>query len=135
MARTGRPTISLDWKEAEKLLHMQCTDEEVANWFSVSLKTLKAACKRDLDVTYSQFSEQKRDRGKISLRRVLWQAATDQNPKTRNIAAMLFACKTLLGLREHDDKPKPLPPADSKNVIVYQTEWGKQGEPGSGTGT
>ena len=120
MARTGRPKKEIDWKEAEKLLFMQCTDEEVASWFNTTIKTLKAAARRDLGMTFSQFSDQKKDRGKISLRRSLWQRATDTNPKTQNIAALLFACKTMLGLREYEPQPSLTAKIDGKADIVVR---------------
>ncbi len=131
MAKTGRPPLSIKWDEAEKLLLMQCTDEEVASWFNTTIKTLKAACKRDLGMTFSQFSDQKKARGKISLRRALWQRATDTNPKTQNIAALLFACKTMLGLREHDG---PMPGFSAKvdgkaQIVLKWTDEDDSGTP------
>lgn len=98
MARTGRPKKELNWSEIDKLLTIQCTDEEICGWFDIDINTLKACCKRDKKMTFSQYSGLKKGKGKISLRRTLWQRAHD--PK--NTAALIFACKTLLGLREHD---------------------------------
>lgn len=130
MARTGRPPKDINWTEANKLLVMQCTDEEVASWFDTTVKTLKAACKRELKMTFSQFSAQKRAKGKISLRRALWHRATDENPKTQNIAALLFACKTMLGLREYETgHPSLTAKVDGKAEIVLK--WVDEDDPGA----
>lgn len=110
----GRPRREIDWSEVDKLLLIQCTDEEVAGWFSTDVKLIKRACKRDKGVTFAQYSAEKRDLGKISLRRALWQKALD--PK--NTAATIFACKTMLGLNEYPDKMKVEAKIDGKAEIV-----------------
>jgi len=67
--RNGRPKIKLDYELIEKLSYIQCTQEEIAEWFECSIDTLKRAIKRDKGMTYAEYSGQKRKKGCISLRR------------------------------------------------------------------
>jgi len=119
MARTGRPKKEINWSEVDKLLTIQCTDAEIAGWFDIDINTLKACAKRDHKTTFSQYADKKRERGKISLRRTLWQRATDD--KEKNTVALIFACKTLLGLKEHDDGSRSVQAkVDGKATIVLK---------------
>ena len=106
----GRPKKIVNWLTVNGCLLIQCTDQEVADVCDVDLKTLKAACKRDHKIPFSQYAEQKRNGGRMSLRRRLWSEAMATVMKGRgkkqievaaNTAALIFACKTMLGLSEH----------------------------------
>jgi hypothetical protein len=117
MAKMGRPQIQINWTEVDKLLTIQATDDEIAGWFDISQDTLARACRREHQMSFADYSSQKRGKGKISLRRQLWQRAHD--PK--NTACLIFACKTLLGLREYDDRPKTLEvKTDGKAEVVLK---------------
>jgi hypothetical protein len=98
-AKMGRPKKTISWQEVNKLLFIQCTDMEIAGFLEMSNDTLARLCKAEKGMTFAEYSQEKRERGKISLRRTLWQRAHE--PK--NVACLIFACKTLLGLKEHDD--------------------------------
>lgn len=119
--KVGRPRKPLNWDEIDKLLHMQCTDAEVAGWFDSDVKLLKRACAREMGIDFAQYAEQKRANGKISLRRAMWQKALD--PK--NTTATIFACKKYLGM---DDYPAStqvsVETKKDENKIKFVTNWG-----------
>ena len=64
--RKGRKPAQIDLTELEKLCTLQCTDEEIANWFGVSTRTIENRRKRP---EFAQAMQRGRSRGRISVRR------------------------------------------------------------------
>ena len=87
----ARPRKELDQTAFEKLCGLQCTKEEICDWFDVSDKTLDGWCKRTYKCSFSVIYEQKRQGGKIALRRMQWRLAE------RNAAMAMFLGKNYLG--------------------------------------
>jgi len=81
MAKMGRPKIPLDWKEIGKLGAIFCTQEEIAAWYDCSIETLNARCKEEQGVTFLEFLKQKRQGGKMSLRRRQYQKAVNEGDR------------------------------------------------------
>ena len=71
----ARPRAEINQEEFEKLCGLQCTKEEICDWFSITDKTLDAWCKRTYEQSFSVIFEKKRVRGKISLRRAQFKLA------------------------------------------------------------
>lgn len=94
MGRAGRPRKEIDQNEFEKLCALQCTLAEITEWFDVSSKTLEAWCKRTYKENFSQVFRKKREKGKISLRRMQFRLA-EKSP-----AMAIFLGKNLLGQRD-----------------------------------
>ena len=69
MANTGRKRISIDWEAFDKLCGLQCTQEEIADFFSCSVDTIERAVKRDKGKSFAEYFLQKRGLGKVALRR------------------------------------------------------------------
>ncbi|MEP7354203.1 MAG: hypothetical protein ABI824_13325 [Acidobacteriota bacterium] len=91
---SGRRAVAIDLGELEKVCGLQCTDEEVAAWFKVSVRTIERR-----KVTSRAFAEamaRGKAKGKTSLRRNLWTLAAKGNP-----AANIFLAKNLLGYRDY----------------------------------
>ena len=65
----ARPRIKIDWVDFDKLCKMQCTKEEIADWFNCSEDTIERAIKRKYKVSFAVHYNKKRVAGKISLRR------------------------------------------------------------------
>lgn len=63
----------------ENLCKMQCTEQEIQGWFGVSKDTLIRWCKNNYGVDFATIYQEKRQGGKISLRRTQWQLA-EKNP-------------------------------------------------------
>jgi hypothetical protein len=88
----ARPQTKIDLGELEKLCATQCTDEEIAAFFSVSTRTVERRCKVQ---RFSEVMEQARAKGRVSVRRNLFRLASNGN-----VAAAIFLAKNLLGYRD-----------------------------------
>jgi hypothetical protein len=64
--KAGRNPAPIDLTELEKLCALQCTDEEIADWFGVSTRTIENRRKRP---EFAQVMSRGRSRGRISVRR------------------------------------------------------------------
>lgn len=69
MAKTGRPRKEIDQNHFENLCGLQCTKEDICDFFDVTDKTIDAWCKRTYNDSFSVVFKQKRGKGRCSLRR------------------------------------------------------------------
>lgn len=94
----GRPRADISQNEFEKLCAIQCTADEICDWFGITKKTLEAWCKRTYGgKTFSTVFAQKRSTGKISLRRAQFQLAQ------KNASMAIFLGKNYLGQSDKVD--------------------------------
>ena len=87
----ARPRKDIDREEFEKLCGLQCTYNEICDWFGVTDKTLNAWCKRTYRMRFSEVFQQKKGLGKISLRRMQFRLAE------KSAAMAIFLGKQYLG--------------------------------------
>ena len=136
-SKRGRP--SKVWsddnlQELQKLLAMQATDEEIAAWFGITRRTLNNH--KVKNKAFREIYDGGKDKGKASLRRLMWQAAqgtkaevvydTNGMPvwdskghvvfaggQEPNITMQIFMAKNILGWRDNrqEEKPEEKPPA------------------------
>lgn len=66
-------------EEFEKLCSLQCTYNEICDWFDIDDKTLNEWCRSTYGTTFSEVFKIKRGKGQISLRRTQWKLA-EKNP-------------------------------------------------------
>ena len=92
-SRTGRRARRIDLVELEKVCALQCTDEEIASFFEVSVRTIE---RRRKNPAFAEAMERGRAKGRLSLRRSLWGLALKGNP-----AANIFLSKNLLGYKDY----------------------------------
>lgn len=85
----ARPRKELDYTQARRLAEIQCTMEEIAHVLGVSDTKLKR------DVQFREIYEAARQKGKTSLRRMQWKAAT-----RGNTAMLIWLGKQFLGQAE-----------------------------------
>lgn len=95
--KRGRPQKLIDQDNFEKLCELQCTLEEITGFFRVSDKTLENWCKQTYGLNFSEIFKQKRQAGKISLRRAQFQLAK------KNAAMAIFLGKNYLGQTDKDN--------------------------------
>ena len=98
--RPGRPTKDIKKMDFEKLCALQCTQQEICDFFEVDHKTLTKWCKRTYKKEYSQVYSEKKTGGKISLRRMQFRLAE------KSAAMAIFLGKNILGqsdFPENDD--------------------------------
>ena len=87
----ARPRIPIDKATFEKLCGLQCTEQEIADWFNCSVDTIERFCKRTYKMRFAEVFNQKRSIGKISLRRMQWKLAEKSAPMA------IFLGKNYLG--------------------------------------
>ena len=92
----ARPRKNIDQEQFEKLCEIQCTRDEILDWFGVTDKTLSAWCKRTYGESFSAIYAKKREKGKKSLRRAQWQLATEK----LNPTMLIWLGRQHLGQRE-----------------------------------
>lgn len=69
----GRPKKEIDYITVEKLANIQCTQEEIANFLGLSVRTLQR------DEEFCRIYKKGQDNGKMSLRRIQYKLA-EKNP-------------------------------------------------------
>ena len=84
----------IDKKQFENLCGLQCTINEVCDFFDVEDDTLNSWCKKTYGTTFSEVFKQKRGKGQISLRRMQWKLAE------KNAAMAIFLGKQYLGQKD-----------------------------------
>lgn len=94
----ARPRKEIDQKQFENLCGLQCTKEEICGFLEVSEKTLNAWCRRTYKQSFSLVFQQKRGKGKISLRRSQFRLAEE------NAAMAIWLGKQYLNQREPGNK-------------------------------
>jgi hypothetical protein len=85
---TGRPKKVIDYEVVEKLANIQCTQEEIANFLNLSVRTLQR------DDEFCRIYKKGQDNGKMSLRRIQFKLAE------KNTAMAIFLGKQYLGQRD-----------------------------------
>ena len=91
----GRPRADIKVDEFEKLCAIQCTKQEIADWFRCSEDSVDRFCKRQYGEAFAVVHEQKKSVGKISLRRRQYQVA-----EKGNTSMLIWLGKQYLGQRE-----------------------------------
>ncbi len=117
MANVGRPKKEIDMQVVGKLASIMCTQEEIANYLEVNVRTLQR------NKEFCRIYKKHQDEGKMSLRR--WQFKhAEKNP-----AMAIYLGKVLLGQRENAieveirEKPKlNIEVVDNSNLekIMYE---------------
>ena len=90
MAIMGRPRKEINIKEFEKLCGLLCTEEEIAAFFNMSVDTLATRVEEHYGCTFSEVFAEKRQFGKMSLRRKQHRLAE------KNAAMAIFLGKNYL---------------------------------------
>jgi hypothetical protein len=87
----GRPRKEIKQETFEKLCAMFCTKDEIAGFFECSPDTIENWCHATYDANFSAIYEQKKQGGKISLRRAQLRLAE------KSAAMAIFLGKNYLG--------------------------------------
>lgn len=84
----ARPKKIIDYEAVEKLANIQCTQEEIANFLDLSVRTLQR------DEEFCRVYKKGQEAGKMSLRRIQYKLAE------KNTAMAIFLGKQYLGQRD-----------------------------------
>lgn len=87
----ARPVKEFDKETFEKLCGLQCTEEEICDWFETTDKTLSRWCQRTYKMSFSEVRIKKAVKGKMSLRRAQFELAK------KSAAMAIFLGKNYLG--------------------------------------
>lgn len=109
MAKTGVPTIQIDFDELDKLLFIQCTQSECAYFFGCSEDTITRRVQEEKGVTFAEYKAQKGARGRISLRRKQFEMAMKGNT-----TMMVWLGKNIL---RQTDKVEEVPAGYSETEV------------------
>ena len=85
----ARPKKQIDYEVVRKLASIQCTQEEIANFLELSVRTLQR------DEEFCRIYKKEQDNGKMSLRRIQYDIA-----KKGNASMAIFLGKQYLGQRD-----------------------------------
>ena len=111
-AKMGRPKKEIDQKVFEGLCDIQCTRNEVCQFFDITNKTLDRWCKATYNMTFSSIFKIKRGTGLISLRRTGFKLA-----KT-NGSVYIFMAKNYLGLKDQPVNDDDIPTASPISITI-----------------
>lgn len=131
MAKMGRPKIELDKEEFEKLCEIQCTKEEMANWFNISPDTVENFCKAEYSKTFSAAYKRFSSGGKMSLRRQMFRKAIERD----NTAMQIWLSKQHLGMsdkseiKEDEEKKSDFTPITKEIVQEIVTRFAGKNVP------
>ena len=91
----GRPKKEIDYDMVEKLANIQCTQEEIASFLEISVRTLQR------DDEFCRIYKKGQENGKMSLRRMQYKLAE------KNTAMAIFLGKQYLGQRDNVEVKSP----------------------------
>lgn len=102
----------IDKHQFENLCKMQCTETEIMAWFDVCKDTLISWCKNEYGMDFSTIYQQKKEGGKIALRRYQLQQA-EKNP-----TMAIWLGKQYLGQKDKYE----VAPSDENGVLTDLVE-------------
>ena len=94
MAKMGRPKKEINQEQFEKLCNIQCTENEIADFFECSVDTINNWCKETYDMTFSDTYKKYASKGKMSSRRMQFKLAE------KNASMAIFLGKQYLGQKD-----------------------------------
>lgn len=121
MAKRGPkgPSTSIDIEEFEKLCSFQCTQIEIAEFFNISVDTLDRHLKRHYKENFADIFKKKSSKGKISLRRKMYETAMNGN-----VSMMIWLSKQMLGYTDTFNHTSQV-----TNTITCDLTWGEDALP------
>jgi len=102
MAKPGPVPKTINWEQFEDLASMQCTQDEIAAFFKISLDTLKTILKRDHNTDLSEFWTKRRFMGRVRLRKAQFGIVEKMGP---GAAAMAIYLDKKMFPDENPDRP------------------------------
>ena len=110
----GRPAADIDWKKVEDLLMSGCSGAGIAHYLGINPATLYDRCFKDKGIQFSEFSQQKKEKGDEILRAHQYAKALGLTEKGDN-TLLIWLGKVRLKQREEAV-------AESKQVTAVDLE-------------
>ncbi len=103
----ARPEAEIDWEKVDELLISGCLGTELASFFGVHPNTFYRRVEDYYNVSFSEYSQQKRSTGEALLRHHQFQKALGITKKGDN-TLLIWLGKNRLGQKEsHEEKQSP----------------------------
>lgn len=93
---SGRPQADIDWSYVDEMLEANCSGAEIAASIGISAHTLYDRCQTDKGLMFSEYSQQKKEKGDLLLKKAQFDAAI----KDKDKAMMIWLGKQRLGQRD-----------------------------------
>ena len=106
----GRPKKSIDYETVEKLSKIQCTQQEIANFLGLSVRTLQR------DSEFCRIYKKGQDSGRMSLRRMQFKLAE------KNATMAIWLGKQYLGQRDTFDYDDEIEDIESIRDEVFEDD-------------
>jgi hypothetical protein len=84
----------VNWDEFDKLVAYQCTQQEIADFFGISVDSLDRACQRDRGEKLAEVWDKKKRAGRVKLKKAQFRIAESNHPAAATMA--IFLGKALL---------------------------------------
>lgn len=117
---TGRPQANINWKEVDALLVAGCSGAEIAGNLGINKATIYDRCEKDKGIPFSEYSQQKKEKGKSLLREQQFKKALGITDKGDN-TLLIWLGKTRL---EQSEKIK----VDVNQNLSNLDHWRKEQE-------
>lgn len=92
----SRPQADINWELVEEYLVAGCSGAEIASMIGVSAPTLYDRCQTDNGLMFSEYSQQKREKGDLILKKVQYETAIKDKDRTM----LIWLGKQRLGQKE-----------------------------------
>ena len=97
--KAGRPRVTFEWDELNKLCSLQCTLIEIAYFFGCSVDTIERRVKSVKNETFADYYKKASSEGKISLRRAQYNKALEGN-----VPMLIWLGKNALGQSDRSEQ-------------------------------
>lgn len=121
----GYKVKEFDWDIFANMLRIQCTQEEIAFCFGMSVDTLSRRCLEEKGKTFAELRKIFGSDGNCNLRRRLWKSAMSDKSKD-SMKAAIWLSKQHLGMREAPEAN----PLDSLKPLIIKRQSGETYELG-----
>ncbi len=108
----GRPQANLNWDEIDTLLISGCSGREIAGYIGVNPATIYDRCPIDKGIPFSQYSQQKYEKGESLLRHQQFKKALGKTDEGDN-TMLVWLGKNRLNQRDR-------PPEEINNNITIK---------------
>jgi len=118
----ARPKTDIDWKRVDELLEADCEGTEIAAHLGIVPNTLYERCKKDNNLSFSEYLQQKKAKGNSLLKEEQYKMATSNEDSAIKKSMLIWLGKQRLG--QSDRSKQQLDIHTEKNVfnITFQDE-------------
>lgn len=112
---TGRPQANIDWNIVDEYLVAGCSGNEIAAMLGINHHTLYDRCLTDNGLMFSEYSQQKKEKGDSLLRKAQFDAAVTDKDR----AMLIWLGKQRLDQRDKADLKHQ---GDLENPVIFQLD-------------